>query len=199
MKLGLNLGYWGGGNDADNLALAQEADRLGYSVVWAAEAYGSDAATVLAWVAAQTTRIDVGSAIFQIPGRTPANTAMTAATLDTLSGGRFRLGLGVSGPQVSEGWHGVRFDKPLKRTREYVEIVRRALARERLTYDGEFFTLPLPNGPGKALTLTVHPVRESIPIYLAAVGPKNLELAGEIADGWLAIFYVPETINDLLA
>ncbi len=199
MKLGLNLGYWGGGNDADNLALAQEADRLGYSVVWAAEAYGSDAATVLAWVAAQTSRIDVGSAIFQIPGRTPANTAMTAATLDTLSGGRFRLGLGVSGPQVSEGWHGVRFDKPLKRTREYVEIVRKALARERLTYDGEFFTLPLPNGPGKALTLTVHPVRERIPLYLAAVGPKNLELAGEIADGWLAIFYVPETISDLLA
>ena len=199
MKLGLNLGYWGSGNDADNLTLAQEADRLGYSVVWAAEAYGSDAATVLAWVAAQTTRIDVGSAIFQIPGRTPANTAMTAATLDTLSGGRFRLGLGVSGPQVSEGWHGVRFDKPLKRTREYVEIVRKALARERLTYDGEFFTLPLPNGPGKALTLTVHPVRDTIPLYLAAVGPKNLELAGEIADGWLAIFYVPETSSDLLA
>ena len=199
VKLGLNLGYWGSGNDADNLTLAQEADRLGYSVVWAAEAYGSDAATVLAWVAAQTTRIDVGSAIFQIPGRTPANTAMTAATLDTLSGGRFRLGLGVSGPQVSEGWHGVRFDKPLKRTREYVEIVRKALARERLTYDGEFFTLPLPNGPGKALTLTVHPVRDTIPLYLAAVGPKNLELAGEIADGWLAIFYVPETSSDLLA
>ncbi len=113
MKLGLNLGYWGAGNDADNLLLAQEADRLGYSVVWAAEAYGSDAATVLAWVAAQTQQVDVGSAIFQIPGRTPAMTAMTAATLDTLSGGRFRLGLGVSGPQVSEGWHGVRFDKPL--------------------------------------------------------------------------------------
>ena len=128
MRLGLNLGYWGAGNDADNLALAQEADRLGYDSVWAAEAYGSDAATVLAWVAAQTERIDIGSAIFQIPARTPAMTAMTAATLDTLSGGRFRLGLGVSGPQVSEGWHGVRFDKPLARTREYVEIVRQALA-----------------------------------------------------------------------
>ena len=192
MKLGINLGYWGAGNDADNLALAREADRLGYAVAWAAEAYGSDAATVLSWVAAQTERIDVGSAIFQIPGRTPANTAMTAATLDTLSGGRFRLGLGVSGPQVSEGWHGVRFNKPLARTREYVAIVRKALARERLVYDGEFFTLPLPDGPGKALTLTVHPVRESIPIYHAAVGPKNLELAGEIADGWLAIFYSPE-------
>ncbi|MFM8773293.1 MAG: LLM class F420-dependent oxidoreductase [Actinomycetota bacterium] len=199
MRLGLNLGYWGAGNDADNLALAREADRLGYSVVWAAEAYGSDAATVLSWVAAQTEQIDVGSAVFQIPGRTPANTAMTAATLDTLSGGRFRLGLGVSGPQVSEGWHGVRFDKPLARTREYVAIIRKALARERLTFEGEFFTLPLPDGPGKALTLTVHPVRDRIPIYLAAVGPKNLELAGEIADGWLAIFYSPEFAPELLS
>lgn len=199
MRLGLNLGYWGAGNDADNLALAREADRCGYAVTWAAEAYGSDAATVLAWVAAQTERIDVGSAIFQIPGRTPANTAMTAATLDTLSGGRFRLGLGVSGPQVSEGWHGVRFDKPLARTREYVAIVRKALARERLTFDGEFFTLPLPDGPGKALTLTVHPVREQIPVYLAAIGPKNLELAGEIADGWLAIFFAPERADEIMA
>ncbi len=198
MKLGLNLGYWGAGNDAENLILAQEADRLGYSVVWAAEAYGSDAATVLTWIAAQTTRIDVGSAIFQIPGRTPANTAMTAATLDTLSGGRFRLGLGVSGPQVSEGWHGVRFDKPLQRTREYVAIVRKALARERVTFDGEFYTLPLPDGPGKALTLTVHPVRERIPVYIAAIGPKNLELTGEIADGWLAIFYAPESAAEMI-
>jgi F420-dependent oxidoreductase-like protein len=192
MRLGLNLGYWGAGNDADNLALAREADQIGYSVVWAAEAYGSDAPTVLAWVAAQTQRIDVGSAIMQIPARTPAMTAMTAATLDTLSGGRFRLGLGVSGPQVSEGWHGVRFDKPLGRTREYVEIVRTALRRERVRFDGQHYTLPLPDGPGKALTLTVHPTREHIPVYLAAVGPKNLELTGEIADGWLAIFFAPE-------
>ncbi|KQX66855.1 LLM class F420-dependent oxidoreductase [Angustibacter sp. Root456] len=192
MRLGLNLGYWGLGVDADNLALAQEADRLGYSVAWVAEAYGSDAATVLTWVAAQTSRIDVGSAVFQIPARTPAMTAMTAATLDTLSAGRFRLGLGVSGPQVSEGWHGVRFDKPLGRTREYVDIVRKALRRETLRYDGEHFTLPLPDGPGKAIKLTVHPVREEIPVYLAAVGPKNLELTGEIADGWLAIFFSPE-------
>lgn len=199
MRLGINLGYWGAGNDAENLALAREADRLGYSVAWAAEAYGSDAATVLSWIAAQTEHIDVGSAVFQIPGRTPANTAMTAATLDTLSQGRFRLGLGVSGPQVSEGWHGVRFDRPLARTREYIAIVRKALARERLTFEGDFFTLPLPDGPGKALTLTVHPVREHIPIYLAAVGPKNLELAGEIADGWLAIFFAPESSADLLA
>ena len=124
MRLGLNLGYWGAGADGDNVALAREADRLGFSVVWAAEAYGSDAPTVLSWVAAQTEDIDVGSAVMQIPARTPACTAMTAATLDGLSGGRVRLGLGVSGPQVSEGWHGVRFDRPLGRTREYVDIVR---------------------------------------------------------------------------
>ncbi|MEP6696280.1 MAG: LLM class F420-dependent oxidoreductase [Pseudonocardiales bacterium] len=192
MRLGLNLGYWGGGNDADNLALAQEADRLGYAVAWAAEAYGSDAPTVLSWVAAHTRQIDIGSAILQIPARSPAMAAMTAATLDTLSGGRFRLGLGVSGPQVSEGWHGVRFDSPLGRTREYVEIVRMALRRERVAYAGQHYVLPLPDGPGKALKLTVHPVREHIPVYLAAVGPKNLELAGEIADGWLAIFFSPE-------
>jgi F420-dependent oxidoreductase-like protein len=198
MKLAVNLGYWGAGNDADNLEVAREADRLGYSCVWAAEAYGSDAATVLTWIAAQTEQIDVGSAIFQIPGRTPANTAMTAATLDTLSGGRFRLGLGVSGPQVSEGWHGVKFTKPLTRTREYVDIVRLALSRQRVSYDGEFFTLPLPDGPGKALTLTVHPVRENIPIYLASIGPKNLELTGEIADGWLAIFFSPENAPELM-
>jgi F420-dependent oxidoreductase-like protein len=199
MQLGLNLGYWGAGNDAENLVLAQEADRLGYAVVWAAEAYGSDAATVLSWVAAQTERIDVGSAVFQIPGRTPALTAMTAATLDALSGGRFRLGLGVSGPQVSEGWHGVRFDKPLARTREYVDIVRKALRREVVRAEGEFFTLPLPDGPGRALRLTVHPVRDHIPLYLAAVGPKNLELAGEIADGWLAIFLSPYSAPQWLA
>ncbi|TVL90507.1 LLM class F420-dependent oxidoreductase [Streptomyces sp. LX-29] len=192
MKLGINLGYWGAGMDADNLAVAQEADRLGYDVCWAAEAYGSDAPTVLSWVAAKTERIDVGSAIFQIPARTPAMTAMTAATLDTLSGGRFRLGLGVSGPQVSEGWYGVKFDKPLARTREYVEIVRKAMSRERLTHEGAHWTLPLPDGPGKALKLTVHPVREHIPLYIAAIGPKNLEQTGEIADGALVIFFAPE-------
>src|SRR5690606_16239889 len=142
----------------------QEADRLGYAVCWAAEAYGSDAATVLTWVAAQTERIDVGSAIFQIPARQPAMTAMTAATLDSLSGGRFRLGLGVSGPQVSEGWYGVKFDKPLARTREYVETIRKAITRERLTHDGEPWPLPLPGGPGKPLQLTVHPQREHIPL-----------------------------------
>jgi len=198
MRLGLNLGYWGAGNDTDNLALAVEADRLGYSVAWVAEAYGSDAPTVLSWVGAQTSRIDLGAAVMQIPARTPAMTAMTAATLDTLSGGRFRLGLGVSGPQVSEGWHGVRFGSPLGRTREYVDIVRMALRRQPVAYEGEHWTLPLPDGPGKALRLTVHPVRPEVPVYLAAVGPKNLELAGEIADGWLAIFFSPEHSADLM-
>jgi F420-dependent oxidoreductase-like protein len=192
VRLGINLGYWGLGNDADNIAVAQEADRLGFAVCWAAEAYGSDAATVLAYVAAKTERIDVGSAIFQIPARTPTMTAMTAATLDALSGGRFRLGLGVSGPQVSEGWYGVKFDKPLARTREYVEIIRKAMAREHVVHDGANWTLPLPGGPGKPLKLTVHPVREQIPLYIAAIGPKNLELTGEIADGWLGIFFAPE-------
>jgi F420-dependent oxidoreductase-like protein len=196
--LGLNLGYWGAGNDEANLAMAQEADRLGYSVVWAAEAWGSDVVSVLGFVAAKTSRVDVGSAIMQIPARTPAMTAMTAATLDALSGGRFRLGLGVSGPQVSEGWHGVRFDKPLGRTREYVEIVRKAMRRETLSYQGEHYTLPLPDGPGKALKMIIHPVRERVPIYLAAVGPKNLELAGEIADGVLPLFLSPERAGDYL-
>ncbi len=200
MRLGLNLGYWGGGNDPRaHLALAQEADRLGYSVVWAAEAYGSDSPSMLAWLAGQTENIELGSAVMQIPARTPAMTAMTAATIDGISGGRFRLGLGVSGPQVSEGWHGVPFGRPLRRTREYVDIVRLALARKPVAYDGEYYTLPLPDGPGKALRLTVHPVRERVPVYLAAVGPRNLELAGEIADGWLAVFFSPEYASEQLA
>ena len=199
MRLGLSLGYqaaWS--TPADHLALAQEADRLGFSVVWAAEAYGSDSPTMLAWIAGQTRQIDVGAAVMQIPARSPAMTAMTAATIDALSGGRFRLGLGVSGPQVSEGWHGVRFAKPLARTREYVDIVKMAIARKPVAYDGEFHQLPLPDGPGKALRLGFHPPREHIPIYLAAVGPKNLELAGEIADGWLAIFFAPDAAGELL-
>ncbi|RZQ65978.1 LLM class F420-dependent oxidoreductase [Amycolatopsis suaedae] len=198
MRLGLNLGYWGAGNDPAHLALAREADSLGFSVVWAAEAYGSDAPTVLAWLAAHTSRIDVGSAVLQIPARTPAATAMTAATLDSLSGGRFRLGLGLSGPQVSEGWHGVRFGDPLGRTREYVDVVRMALSRKKLAYQGDHFQLPLPDGPGKSLALTVHPVRERIPLYLAAIGPRNLELTGEIADGWLPVFFSAEHSGALL-
>lgn len=199
MRLGVNLGYLGSGMDDDILPMAREADQCGYDVVWVAEAYGSDAPTVLAWIGAQTSHVDLGSAVMQIPARSPAMTAMTAATLDSLSGGRFRLGLGVSGPQVSEGWHGVRFGSPLGRTREYVDIVRIALNRERVAYDGKHFTLPLPDGPGKSLRLTIHPVRNHIPLYLAAVGPKNLELTGEIADGWLAIFYSPEFGADLHA
>ena len=201
MRLGLNLGYWGstgGSTVEENLALVHEAERLGYAVVWVAEAYGADAATVLAWVAAQTSRIGIGSAVFQIPGRTPALTAMTAATLDLLSGGRFRLGLGVSGPQVSEGWHGVAFDKPLARTREYVEVVRMALRREPVAYEGRHLTLPLPDGPGKPLRLAVRPVRPEVPLYLGAVGPRNLTLAGEIADGWLGIFFSPEHAEEPL-
>jgi F420-dependent oxidoreductase-like protein len=198
MRLGVNLGHVAGSGVHDAVALAREADRLGYAVAWAAEAYGSDSPTVLSWVAAQTSALDVGSAVMQIPARTPAATAMTAATLDALSGGRFRLGLGVSGPQVSEGWHGVRFDRPLARTREYVDIVRMALGRRTVAYDGGCFTLPLPDGPGKALRLSIHPVRERVPVYLAAVGPRNVALAGEIADGWLAVFFAPEHAGGLL-
>jgi F420-dependent oxidoreductase-like protein len=195
VRLGLNIGY--GGTD-DSVILAQEADRLGYAVAWAAEAYGTDAVTILTWVAAKTEHIDIGSAILQIPARTPTMTAMTAATLDTLSGGRFRLGLGLSGPQVSEGWHGVRFAKPLARTREYVDIVKLALSRERVRYDGATYQLPLPDGPGKALHLMLHPVRDHIPIYLASIGPKNLELTGEVADGWLSVFFAPKFADELL-
>jgi F420-dependent oxidoreductase-like protein len=199
MRLGLAGGYAGMGMGEDLLELVQEADRLGYASVWVAEAYGSDSPTVLAWLAAQTESIGLGAGVMQIPARTPAMTAMTAATLDTLSNGRFLLGLGVSGPQVSEGWHGVRFDDPLGRTREYVEIVRSALRRENVAHDGDHFTLPLPDGPGKSLRLTIHPPRPDLPIYLAAVGPRNLRLTGEVADGWLAIFLSPEHSADQLA
>src|ERR671931_677802 len=196
MLLGLNVGYWGLGlTNADQLALVQEAEAAGFDSVWVAEAYGSDAATVLAWLAAQTSRIRIGSAIFQMPARSPAMTAMTAATLDQLSGGRMLLGIGTSGPQVAEGWHGQRFAKQLQRTREYVEILRKALARERLTYSGEAYELPLPDGPGKALKLTIAPVQERIPIYIASIGPRNTQLTGEIADGWLPIFFSPEHVE----
>lgn len=198
MRLGLNIGYWGPGVGPETVELAVEADRLGYDSVWAAEAYGSDAVSVLSWIGARTERIALGSAVMQIPARTPGMTAMTAATLDTLSGGRLRLGLGVSGPQVSEGLHGVPFARPLGRTREYVEIVRMALDRKPVAYEGSHFTLPIPDGPGKALRLTARPTQPRVPIYLAAVGPKNLELAGEIADGWLGIFTDPDHIDDIL-
>ena len=200
MRLGLHIGYWGlGMSQEDQLGLVREAEAAGFDSVWAAEAYGSDTATVLAWLAGQTERIKIGSAIFQMPARSPAMTAMTAATLDNLSNGRMLLGIGSSGPQVAEGWHGQRFGKQLQRTREYVAILRKALARERLEFEGETYTLPLPDGPGKALKLTIAPVQERIPIYVAAIGPKNTQLTGEIADGWMPFFVSPEHMDDSLA
>jgi F420-dependent oxidoreductase-like protein len=197
VRLGLSVGYWGFGITPDEqLTMAMEAERLGFDSVWAAEAYGSDAATVLAWLAAKTSRIGIGSAVFQIPARSPAMTAMTAATLDRLSGGRFRLGLGLSGPQVAEGWHGQRYGRPLARTRDYVAVVRLALARKRVQHQGETIELPLPDGPGKALKLTISPVQERVPIYLATMGPKNTALAGELADGWLPYLFAPEFVAE---
>jgi F420-dependent oxidoreductase-like protein len=193
MRLGLNLGYWGSG-PADGVAMVREAERLGFDSVWTAEAYGSDAVTPLTWVGALTSTIKLGTGILQMPARSPAMTAMTAATLDLLSNGRVLLGLGLSGPQVVEGWHGQPYGKPLARTREYIEILRRIWAREApLDFHGEEYSIPIQGGTGlgKPLKLIVHPLRPRIPIYLAAIGPKNMELAGEIADGWLPIFYSP--------
>jgi F420-dependent oxidoreductase-like protein len=195
MRLGLNLGYSGSSLGID-LPLVQEADRLGYHSVWSAEAYGSDAVSPIAWVAAQTRRLHVGTAIMQIPARTPTLAATTALTLDHLSGGRFLLGLGVSGPQVVEGWHGVPFGKPLTRTREYVEIVRQVWRRDRpLTFKGTYYEIPYAGpdatGLGKPLRSILHATRE-IPIYLAAIGPRNVALAAEIADGWLPVFFSPD-------
>jgi F420-dependent oxidoreductase-like protein len=197
MQLGLSLGYAAPGTSPLELVeLAQEAERLGYDSVWVAEAWGTDAVTVLSAIAATTARVRIGSAILQIPGRTPANTAMTAATLDLLSAGRFVLGLGTSGPQVVEGWHGEAWGKPLGKTREYVEIVRAALSREVVEHRGEHYRIPY-DGPdatglGKPLKLMLRPLRADLPIYLAANAPRNVELAFEIADGWLPIFLVPE-------
>src|SRR5881392_2017914 len=200
MKLAVHVGYWGLGlTSQDQIDIIREAERLGYDSVWTAEAYGSDAATILGWIAAQTSTIKIGSAIFQMPARSAAMTAMTAATLDQLSDGRMLLGIGSSGPQVSEGWHGVRFAKQLQRTREYIAVVRKALRRERVEIHGETLELPLPDGPGKALKLTIAPVQERIPIYLAAIGPKNTALAGEIADGWIPTLLDPEHLSGLRA
>jgi len=201
MKLGLSLGYAPPGtNPADLFPLVQEAERLGFDSVWVAEAWGTDAVSVLGWLAGRTERIKLGSAIMQIPGRTPANTAMTAATLDLLSGGRFLLGLGTSGPQVVEGWHGQPWGKPLGKTREYVEIVRAALRRDVVAHEGEHYRIPWDGqgttGLGKPLKLMLRPLRAEIPIYLAALGPKNVALAAEIADGWLPIFVAPERFDD---
>jgi F420-dependent oxidoreductase-like protein len=196
MRLGVNIGY--SGADIDSVwPLIQEAERVGIDSVWAAEAYGSDTVSVLAYLAACTERIKLGSAVMQMPGRTPANTAMTAMTLDALSGGRMLLGLGLSGPQVVEGWHGAAYGKPLGKTREYVEIVRKAIAREeRLTHSGQHYTIPYDGadatGLGKPLKSILHPLRSRIPIYLASIGPKNTALTAELADGWLPVFYSPE-------
>jgi F420-dependent oxidoreductase-like protein len=198
LKLGVAIGYWGMGlTAAEQLHIAQTAEELGYDSIWAAEAYGSDAASVLAWLAAGTTRIKLGAGIFQIPARSAAMTAMTAATIDQLSGGRMLLGLGTSGPQVSEGWHGVRFPRQVERTRDYIAVVRMALAHKKVEYHGETMDLPLLDGPGKVLKLTIRPVQDRIPIYLAVLGPKNVALAGEIADGWLPVFFSPEHVSRL--
>jgi F420-dependent oxidoreductase-like protein len=201
MKLGLSLGYAPPGtNPADLFPLVQEAEQLGFDSVWVAEAWGTDAVSVLGWLAAKTERIKLGSAIMQIPGRSPANTAMTAATLDLLSGGRFLLGLGTSGPQVVEGWHGQPWGKPLGKTREYVEIVRAALRRQVVEHHGEHYEIPWggpgATGLGKPLKLMLRPLRAELPIYLAALGPKNVALAAEIANGWLPIFVDPERFDD---
>ena len=196
LKLGLAQGYWGAGPQANFVEMAQEAEKLGFDSVWSAETYGNDAFTPLAWIGAQTEKIKLGTAVVQLSGRTPTGCAMHALTLDYLSNGRFMLGLGVSGPQVVEGWYGRPFPKPLARTREYVDIIRQVFAREApVTNDGPHYPLPYPGddgmGLGKPLKPIVHPVRNRIPIYIGAEGPKNIAQTVEIADGWLPLFYNP--------
>jgi F420-dependent oxidoreductase-like protein len=202
VRLGFYMGYAPPGtNPLELIELAREAERVGYDSAWAAEAWGTDAVSVLAWLAATTSTIKIGSAILQIPARTPANTAMTAATLDLMSGGRFLLGLGTSGPQVVEGWHGEPWGKPLGRTREYVELVRAALRRETIEFDGEHYTVPYrgngATGLGKPLKLMARPLRADVPIYLASLRRRSVALAAEIADGWLPIFFSPERARDV--
>jgi F420-dependent oxidoreductase-like protein len=195
LKLGLNTGYWAGGPPPGVTDTIAEAERLGYDSMWTAEAYGSDCLTPLAWWGASTTRIRLGTAIVQISARQPAATAMAAMTMDHLSSGRFILGLGVSGPQVVEGWYGRPFAKPLARTREYIGILRDIWARRGpLTNDGPHYPLPLPDGTGlaKPLKASIHPLREEIPIFLGAEGPKNIAMCAELCDGWLAMLFSPE-------
>ncbi len=205
MRLGYHTGYWSAGPPPGAAEAVVAADRLGFDSVWTAEAYGSDALTPLAWWGARTTRVRLGTAVAQISARTPTATAMAALTLDHLSGGRFVLGLGASGPQVVEGWYGQPYPRPLARTREYVGVVRDVLRREApVTVDGDFYTLPYPGGSGlgKPLRSTVHPLRADLPVHLAAQGPRNIALAGEIADGWLPLFYAPRMdgwFRDVLA
>src|SRR6202011_3512478 len=196
LKLGLNTGYWAGGPPPGASEAVAEAERLGFDSIWTAEAYGSDCLTPLAWWGASTERLKLGTAIVQMSARQPAATAMAAMTMDHLSGGRFVLGLGVSGPQVVEGWYGQPFPKPLARTREYIDVIRQVLAREKpVASDGPHYPLPLTGerttGLGKALKPITHPLRADIPIMLGAEGPKNVALAAEICDGWLPIFYTP--------
>jgi F420-dependent oxidoreductase-like protein len=200
VRFGFYMGYAPPGtNPLELIELAREAERLGYDSAWAAEAWGTDCVSVLAWLGATTTTIKLGSAIMQIPGRTPANTAMTAATLDLLSGGRLLLGLGTSGPQVVEGWHGEPWGKPLGKTREYVEIVRAALRRDVVEHHGPHYDIPVADGTGlgKPLKLMMRPLRAEIPIYLATIGPKAVEQAFELADGWLPIFWSPEQAREV--
>lgn len=202
MRLGLNIGYSGARIDLP-LDMIQAADRLGYYAVWAAEAYGSDCITPLAWIGALTRNIKLGSSIMQMPARSPAMTAMTAMTLDQLSGGRFLLGLGLSGPQVVEGWHGRPYGKPLGKTREYVDILRQILAREApLRHDGEHYQIPYQGADATGLGIPLKSIihgRADLPIYLASIGPKNVVLTAEIADGWLPIFFSPAHYQDAYA
>ena len=203
LKLGLNLGYWGIGPQGDEATeIVQVAERAGYDSVWAAESYGSDAVSVLAYLAAKTETIQLGAAILQVPARPPAAAAMAGVTIDALSGGRFIFGFGPSGPQVSEGWYGVPYAKPWGRTKEYVEVVKEIVAREgRLEHSGEHYTLPLMEGEGvtgqgKALKLNIHPVRSEIPVYIGAIGRRSVEIAAEIADGWIPIFFSVDKWQD---
>ena len=192
MRIGIHVGHWEG-RPHDVAELAVEAERAGFDSVWTSETWGSDGTVLLAWIAAHTDRIGLGAGVLQMPARSPAAAAMAALTLDHLSGGRFRLGLGVSGPQVGEGWHGAPFDGPIARTREYVDIVRSVLRREApVTAPGPNYPLPLSGGAGKALKPNVRPLRSDLPIPLAAMGPRNVALAAEIADGWIPFLFSPE-------
>jgi F420-dependent oxidoreductase-like protein len=196
VRLGYSLSYWGtaGLSPAEHLTLVREAERLGYHSAWAAETYGTDPASLMAWLAGQTTRIRLGTAILQMPARRPVAAAMTAATIDQISGGRFRLGLGFSGPQLVEGWHGLRFERPLEHARDYVAVVRMALAHQPVSYRGKTITVPLPDSEGKEMALAVTPVQRRLPIYLATLGPRAVRLTGEISDGWLPLNYPPEQV-----
>ena len=199
MRAALFVAYWPWFSFEEQVELAVAADRGGLDSVWVAEAWGQDAVSMCGYLASVTERIGIGTALMQIPARPPAATAMAAATIDVISGGRFRLGLGVSGPQVSEGWYGVPFARPVSRTREYVEIVRKILAGDKLVYEGREYTLPLPGGLGKPLRLLAQPVQERIPIYLGAIGPKAVAQVGEIADGWLPFLVDPDDPDTLFA